>query len=68
MVRHPFQRFQIHHLPLRSLIHNIVELRYIPADNEAAGAGRNLLGEDSESEFAHPGPESELSVGLTARF
>lgn len=35
---------------------------------ELWGAGRNLLDEDYESEFAYPGPGRELSVGLTARF
>ena len=35
---------------------------------ELWGAGRNLLDEDYESEYAYPGPGRELSVGLTARF
>jgi iron complex outermembrane receptor protein len=35
---------------------------------ELWAAGRNLLDEDYESEFAYPGPGRELSVGLTATF
>lgn len=35
---------------------------------ELWGAGRNLLDEDYESEYAYPGPGRELSVGLTATF
>ncbi len=35
---------------------------------ELWGAGRNLLDEDYESEYAYPGPGRELSAGLTASF
>jgi iron complex outermembrane receptor protein len=35
---------------------------------ELWGAGRNLLDEDYESEYAYPGPGRDLSAGLTARF
>jgi iron complex outermembrane receptor protein len=35
---------------------------------ELWGAGRNLLDEDYESEYAYPGPGRELSAGLTMRF